>query len=114
MALPHYSCIREGETPQSKYTTWREDFPGDESSLPLIDHYRRTFLTRQEGNTMSQDGTPSVLIIGAAPTGMTAAIELARFGIEVRIIEKTHEPATTSRAVGVQARTLELMEQRGL
>ncbi len=63
---------------------------------------------------MSQDGTSSVLIIGAGPTGMTAALELARFGIEVRIIEKTPEPATTSRAVGVQARTLELLEQRGL
>jgi 2-polyprenyl-6-methoxyphenol hydroxylase-like FAD-dependent oxidoreductase len=63
---------------------------------------------------MSQDGTQSVLIIGAGPTGMTAAIELARFGIEVRIIEKTPEPATTSRAIGVQARTLELLEQRGL
>src|SRR5258708_6030895 len=46
--------------------------------------------------------------------GMRVALELARFGIEVRIIEKTHEPATTSRAVGVQARTLELLEQRGL
>ena len=63
---------------------------------------------------MSQDGAPSVLIIGAGPTGMTAALELARFGIQVRIIEKTPEPATTSRAVVVQARTLELLEQRGL
>ncbi len=45
---------------------------------------------------------------------MMAALELARFGIPVRMIEKTAEPATTSRAIGVQARTLELLEQRGL
>lgn len=55
-----------------------------------------------------------VLISGAGPTGMTAAIELARFGIPVRLIEKTLAPATTSRAIGVQARTLELLAQRGL
>jgi 2-polyprenyl-6-methoxyphenol hydroxylase-like FAD-dependent oxidoreductase len=55
-----------------------------------------------------------VLIVGAGPTGMTAAIELSRFGIPVRLVEKTPEPATTSRAVGVQARTLELFEQRGM
>jgi 2-polyprenyl-6-methoxyphenol hydroxylase-like FAD-dependent oxidoreductase len=55
-----------------------------------------------------------VLTIGAGPTGMTAAMELARFGIPVRLVEKTSKPATTSRAVGVQARTLELFEQRGM
>ena len=55
-----------------------------------------------------------VLIVGAGPTGMTAALELSRLGIPVRLIEKNDKPATTSRAIGVQARTLELLEQRGL
>ena len=55
-----------------------------------------------------------VLIVGAGPTGMTAALELSRSQVPLRIIEKTSEPATTSRAIGVQARTLELFEQRGL
>ena len=55
-----------------------------------------------------------VIIVGAGPTGMTAAMELARQGIPVRLIENTAEPETTSRAVGVQARTLELFEQRGM
>ncbi len=55
-----------------------------------------------------------VLIAGAGPTGMTAALELSRMQIPVRLIEKTAEPATTSRAIGVQARTLELFEQRGM
>src|SRR5258707_14236604 len=62
---------------------------------------------------MSEDLKP-VLIAGAGPTGMMAAIELSRFNIPVRLIEKKAEPETTSRAIGVQARTLELLEQRGL
>jgi 2-polyprenyl-6-methoxyphenol hydroxylase-like FAD-dependent oxidoreductase len=45
---------------------------------------------------------------------LTAALELSRLGIAVRIIDKQAAPPTTSRAVGVQARTLELLELRGL
>src|SRR4029077_12775210 len=55
-----------------------------------------------------------VLIVGAGPTGLKAALELTRLGIPVRIIDKQAAPPTTSRAVGVQARTLELLELRGL
>ncbi|WP_454883184.1 FAD-dependent oxidoreductase [Sphingomonas oryzagri] len=55
-----------------------------------------------------------ILIVGAGPTGLTAALELTRFGIPVRVVDKRGTPATTSRAIGIQARTLELMEQRGL
>ena len=62
---------------------------------------------------MNEDLKP-VLIAGAGPTGMMAAIELTRFNIPVRLIDKNDKPETTSRAVGVQARTLELLEQRGL
>jgi 2-polyprenyl-6-methoxyphenol hydroxylase-like FAD-dependent oxidoreductase len=58
--------------------------------------------------------TRPVLIVGAGPTGMTAAVELNRFGIPVRLIDKLLEPVTTSRAAVVQARTLELFEQRGI
>src|ERR1700745_1645480 len=58
--------------------------------------------------------TDPVLIVGAGPTGLTAALELSRMGVPVRLIDKRKAPATTSRAIGVQARTLELFEQRGL
>ncbi|WP_158615320.1 FAD-dependent monooxygenase [Acidipila sp. EB88] len=55
-----------------------------------------------------------VLIVGAGPTGMAAALELVRFGIPLRVVDKYAEPSGTSRALAVQARTLELMHQRGL
>src|SRR3954463_7029973 len=48
-----------------------------------------------------------VLIVGAGPTGLVFALWLARLGVRVRLIDKTAEPGTTSRALGVQARTLE-------
>jgi 2-polyprenyl-6-methoxyphenol hydroxylase-like FAD-dependent oxidoreductase len=52
-----------------------------------------------------------VLIIGAGPTGLVLAFWLTRLGVRVRIIDKTAEPGTTSRAVAVQARTLEFYRQ---
>src|SRR6266581_7118658 len=57
---------------------------------------------------------PDVLIVGAGPTGLVLALWLARLGIRVRIVELTSEPGTTSRAVAVQARTLEMYRQIGL
>jgi 2-polyprenyl-6-methoxyphenol hydroxylase-like FAD-dependent oxidoreductase len=55
-----------------------------------------------------------VLIIGAGPTGLFLALWLTHLGVRVRIIDKTSEPGTTSRALAVQARTLELYSQIGL
>jgi 2-polyprenyl-6-methoxyphenol hydroxylase-like FAD-dependent oxidoreductase len=55
-----------------------------------------------------------VLISGAGPTGLVLALWLARQGVSVRIVDKTAAPGTTSRAVAVQARTLELYRQIGL
>jgi glycine/D-amino acid oxidase-like deaminating enzyme len=55
-----------------------------------------------------------VLIVGAGPTGLVLGLWLTRLGIRVRIIDKTSEPGTSSRALAVQARTLELYRQIGL
>jgi 2-polyprenyl-6-methoxyphenol hydroxylase-like FAD-dependent oxidoreductase len=55
-----------------------------------------------------------VLIVGAGPTGLVLALWLTRLGVRVRLIDKTAEPGTTSRALAVQARTLELYRQVGL
>jgi 2-polyprenyl-6-methoxyphenol hydroxylase-like FAD-dependent oxidoreductase len=55
-----------------------------------------------------------VLIIGAGPTGLVLALWLVQQGVTVRIIDKTGESGTTSRALAVQARTLELYRQLDL
>jgi 2-polyprenyl-6-methoxyphenol hydroxylase-like FAD-dependent oxidoreductase len=63
--------------------------------------------------------TPSIretdiLVVGAGPTGLVLALWLTRLNMRVRIVDKTSEPGTTSRALAVQARTLELYDQIGL
>ena len=55
-----------------------------------------------------------VLIAGAGPTGLVLALALAQQGIRVCIVDKTAGPGTTSRAMAVQARTLELYRALGL
>ncbi len=55
-----------------------------------------------------------VLIVGAGPTGLVLALWLAKQGVDVRIVDKALEPGTTSRALAVQARTLELYRQLDL
>jgi 2-polyprenyl-6-methoxyphenol hydroxylase-like FAD-dependent oxidoreductase len=55
-----------------------------------------------------------VLIAGAGPTGLVLALWLAKSGVRVRIIDKTAAPGTTSRALAVQARTIELYRQLDL
>src|SRR5882724_9782698 len=62
----------------------------------------------------SQSRDTDVLIIGAGPTGLVLALWLTHLGVRVRIIDKTSEPGTTSRALAVQARTLEFYNQVGL
>jgi len=52
-----------------------------------------------------------VLIVGAGPTGLTMAAEAARFGLRYRIIDQASHGALESRALVVQARTLEQFER---
>jgi len=55
-----------------------------------------------------------VLIIGAGPTGLVLALWLTRLRVKVRIVDKMPKSSTTSRALAVQARTLELYRQLDL
>ena len=57
---------------------------------------------------------PRILIVGAGPTGLVLALWLTRLGVALRIIDKTSEAGTTSRALAVQARTLEFYHQLGI
>lgn len=55
-----------------------------------------------------------VLIVGAGPTGLALAVQLIRFGIDFVIIDKKETTTPYSKAIGVQARTLEIYDQIGL
>ena len=55
-----------------------------------------------------------VLITGAGPTGLVLALWLSKLGVRVRIIDKASAPGTTSRALAVQARTLERVDALAL
>jgi 2-polyprenyl-6-methoxyphenol hydroxylase-like FAD-dependent oxidoreductase len=55
-----------------------------------------------------------VLVTGAGPTGLVMASELARRGIACRIIDIARGPTDKSKAIGIQARTLEVFENMGL
>ena len=52
-----------------------------------------------------------VLVVGAGPVGLTMASELARYGLPVRIIDKSPKATETSKALVVWSRTLELMDR---
>jgi 2-polyprenyl-6-methoxyphenol hydroxylase-like FAD-dependent oxidoreductase len=55
-----------------------------------------------------------VLIVGAGPTGLALAAQLRRFGTPFRIIDRSLDRTRKSRALGVQARTLEILQTIGL
>ena len=54
-----------------------------------------------------------VLVVGAGPTGLVAAAELARRGIACRIVDRQLERSDRSRALVVQPRTLEVLQSMG-
>ncbi len=55
-----------------------------------------------------------VLIVGAGPTGLMAACQLAMRNIPFRIIDKTEDHTTQSRALVIHARSLEIFQQMGI
>src|ERR1044071_1636445 len=55
-----------------------------------------------------------VIIIGAGPTGLSLACQLIRYGISFVVVEKNDTITRFSKAIGVQARTLEIYDQIGL
>jgi 2-polyprenyl-6-methoxyphenol hydroxylase-like FAD-dependent oxidoreductase len=58
-------------------------------------------------------GSPQVLICGAGAAGLTLAIDLARRGVSIRLIDKLPAPFAGSRGKGIQPRTLEVLEDLG-
>src|SRR5687767_11212848 len=63
---------------------------------------------------MTHHPLPIALVVGAGPTGLTLAVELARRGVAFRIIDREVERTKTSRAIGTQARTVEVFRVMGI
>ncbi len=60
------------------------------------------------------DNRTDVLVVGAGPTGLTLAIDLARRGVGFRIVEKAPRPFDGSKGKGLQPRTLEVFDDLGV
>jgi 2-polyprenyl-6-methoxyphenol hydroxylase-like FAD-dependent oxidoreductase len=58
--------------------------------------------------------TPEVVVVGAGPTGLMLACELALGGAKARLLEERSDMPNITRAFAVHARTLELLDARGL
>ena len=68
----------------------------------------------QEPNSAGQYRDLDVLVVGAGPTGLTLAAQLQTFGVRFRLIDRARDRVHESRALAVQARTLELLDSIGL
>ncbi len=60
------------------------------------------------------DGPLDVLVVGAGPTGLSLAAQLAAFGVAPRIIDRGHDRVHESRALAIQPRTLEVLAGLGV
>ena len=57
---------------------------------------------------------PPVIVVGAGPAGLVAAISLARLGIETMVVERRAAPSSLPRATVMSLRSMELMRSWGL
>jgi 2-polyprenyl-6-methoxyphenol hydroxylase-like FAD-dependent oxidoreductase len=60
------------------------------------------------------DSPLDVLVVGAGPTGLTLAAQLAAFGVTPRVIDRGHDRVHESRALAIQPRTLEVLAGLGV
>jgi 2-polyprenyl-6-methoxyphenol hydroxylase-like FAD-dependent oxidoreductase len=63
---------------------------------------------------MDRSMDTEVLVVGAGPTGLVAALTLARAGVRVEVVDGKPGPTKESRALAVQARTMEVYDQLGV
>ena len=92
----------EQGAPESQTAVPRSAFSIQHSAFPMSTPHRQRIITTACPPTSSSP---------AGPTGLVLALSLARQGLRPRIIDKSSGPGQTSRAVAVQARTLEFYHQ---
>ena len=63
---------------------------------------------------MAENTETDVLVVGAGPTGLAAAIELRQRGLDCRVVEKESSAVESSRALGIQPRTLQIFDDMGV
>jgi 2-polyprenyl-6-methoxyphenol hydroxylase-like FAD-dependent oxidoreductase len=57
---------------------------------------------------------PPVLVVGAGPTGLMLASELARLGVPARLVDRDRKPHREARATAIQSRTLDILDRLGI
>src|SRR5436190_4660427 len=109
------ACLRQGCAAGKGNATYFGTLSSAEAGGESPPDLEKLTTQSDEHVVMEQDMPRSdVLVIGAGPTGLVLALWLTKLGVKVRIIDKTAEPGTTSRALAVQARTLEFYHQVGI
>ena len=69
---------------------------------------------RMKSNEGAMPMDADVIVVGAGPTGTMLASELRLHGVRVLVLEKLAEPTPVVRSLGLHARSIEVLEQRGL
>jgi len=65
-------------------------------------------------NHVGNSAGPAVLVVGAGPSGLFSAVELARHGVPSRVVDRRPRPHRQARATALQPGTLEILYQAGL
>jgi pentachlorophenol monooxygenase len=63
---------------------------------------------------LSSDSRTDVLVVGAGPTGLVAALQLSQAGLAVEVIDEEWRPAGHSYALALHPRSLALLDELGL
>ena len=95
------------------FNIWKQPAAADASNdFHPIFTFVHDNTARKQHNIMNTQ--TDILIVGAGPTGLMLACQLARLGVDFLVIEKREGVTSHSKAIGVHARTLEIYEQLDL